>query len=118
MFQMEANASANDVLDHMSMHIRQPTLNAIVVEAQFFVIKAKQMQRGSVQVIAVGGVLGGFEAQVIGAAIGSAALDATASHPRGEGTRIVVASFACALRGGLAAKLTGANHKRAVEQAA
>ncbi len=107
-----------DLLDHMSVDICQAAVDAVVVEAQFLVIQPEQVQRGGVQVVAVGGILGGFEAEVVGAAVGGAAFDAAAREPCGECSGVVVAAFACALRGGLSAKLAGAEDERAVEQAA
>ena len=60
------------------MHIREAAGDAVVVEAEFLVVQAEQVQRGGVEVLAVGGILGGFEAEVVGAAIRGAALDAAA----------------------------------------
>ena len=98
------------------MHIRQPALDAVVVVAELFVIEAKEVERGSVQVVAVGGIFSGFETEIIGGAVSCATCDATASHPGGEGSGVVIATFA--LCGGLATKLGGADHERAFEQAA
>ena len=99
------------------MHIREAAVDAVVVEAQRFVIEAQEVQRGGVEVVAVGGVLGGFESKLVGAAIGGAAPDPTTGHPRGKRAGIVIAAFAYALRGRLAAKLSGANDEGAIEQA-
>ncbi len=106
----------DDLLDHMPVHIREAAGDAVVVEAELLVIEAEQVQRGGMEVVAVGGILSGFEAEVVGAAICGAALDAAACHPGGEGSGIVIAAFA--LGSGLAAKLAGADDERAVEQAA
>ncbi len=76
------------------MHVRQPTLDAVVVVAELFVVEAEEVQCGGVQVVAVGGVFGGFEAEVVGGAVGGAALNATTGHPGGKGSGIVVTAFA------------------------
>ena len=76
------------------MHIGEAALDAVVVEAEFFVVEAEQVQRGGVEVVAVGGVFGGLEAEFVGGAVSGAALDAAAGHPGGEGAGVVVAAFA------------------------
>lgn len=115
---MEVLNSREDLLDDVPMHIRQAALDAVVVVAELFVVEAEQMQRGGVKIVAVGGVFGGFEAEVVGGAVSSASLDATTGHPGGKGSGIVVTAFACALRGGLATKLGGADDECAFQQAA
>ncbi len=105
-----------DLINDMPMHIGEAAVDAVVVGAEFFVIEAEQVQGGGVQIVAVGGILGGFEAEVVGAAVGGAALNPATGHPGGEGTGIVIAAFA--LGSGLAAKLAGADHECAIEQAA
>ncbi len=100
----------------MPVHIRKAAGDAIVVEAEFLVIEAEQMKRGGVKIVAVGGILGSFEAEVVGAAVSAAPLDAAASHPCGERTGIVVAAFALGSR--LAAKFAGADDECALKQSA
>ena len=51
------------------MHVGQPALDAVVVEGQALVVHAKEVERGGVEVVAVGRVLGGLEAQVVSGAI-------------------------------------------------
>ena len=55
-FQKNAT-SCQDVLDDMSMHIGEATLNAVVIETEFFVVDAELVQCGGVEVVAVGGIL-------------------------------------------------------------
>src|SRR4051812_18021653 len=69
------------------------------------------------EVVAVGGILRGLIAEFIACAIASPAPCSAAGHPSGECARIVIASLA-ALRCGLSAELTCANHQRGIEQAA
>src|SRR5258708_30363198 len=99
------------------MHVGQSALDAVLVEAELFVIEAEQMERGGVEIVAVARMLGGFEAQFVARAVAHAALDPAAREPRGERARIVVATLA-ALRCGLAAELTRADDQRRVEQTA
>ena len=115
---MGVSGSCEDLLNDMPMHIRQAALNAVVIVAKLFVVETEQVQRGGVEVVAVARVFGGFEAEIIRGSVSGAALDATTGHPGGEGSRIVIATFARALCGGLAAKFGGADDERAFQQAA
>lgn len=72
------------------MHIGESALDAIVVEAESLVIETREMQRSCVGVVAVGGVLGCFEAEVVSIAVGSATFDTPARHAGGEGTGVVI----------------------------
>ena len=99
------------------MDIGESAIDTVVIEAEFFMIEAEQVKCRGVEVVAVNGLLGGFEAEVVGAAIGGATLDAAAGHPGRESSGVVVAAFADALRGRLASKLAGADDKCAIEQA-
>lgn len=102
----------------MPVHIGESAINAVVVEAELFMIEAEQVQCRGVEIVAIGRVFSCFETEVVGAAIGGATLNAAAGHPGRESSGVVVAAFACALRGGLTSELAGANDERAVEQAA
>ena len=102
----------------MPFEASEALLEAVVIEGELLVVNAEQVQRGGVEFVAVGDVFDGFEAKFVGAAVASAALDAAAGHPGGESTSIVVAAFACALRGGLAAEFGGADDERVFQQTA
>lgn len=97
------------LLDHMAVHIGQAALDAVVIKAQLLMIEAEQVQRGRMQVVAVAGILGSFESQVIARAITRTAFDAAAGQPRGEGAGIVVASLLSPLHERLTAELAGAD---------
>ena len=110
--------SNHNFLDDMPMDIGESAINAVVVEAEFFVIETEQMQRGGVKIVAIGRVLCSFEPEVVGATIDGTTFDAAAGHPGGKSSRVVIAAFADTLSGGLTTKLAGADDECAIEQAA
>lgn len=72
----------------MPMHIGQPALNPVVVVAQR--VWSIPSRCGAVEVVTVGGVQRGLEAEFVALAVGAAA----AGHSGGEGAWVVVAAFA------------------------
>lgn len=60
------------------MHICQPPLNTVVVEAEAFVVEAKEVQDGGVEVVDGGEVFYRFIAEVVGGAVGEGGLHAGA----------------------------------------
>ena len=103
-------------LDHVPVYIGQSALDAIVVEAQPFVINAKQVECSGVKIVGVGGVHCRFPAEFIRGTIAGTAPNAAAGQPRGESAGIVVAALAfTALSGGLAAEFGGADHERFIK---
>src|SRR5690349_9624512 len=72
------------------------------------------MQYGGVEVVAVGGILGGPVGPGIAFTVGSATLEASACEPGGEGVGVVVAAFA-ALAAGHSTEL-GSPHYNSVIQ--
>ena len=85
------------------MHVGEAALDAVVIEAQALVVHAEQVERGGVEVVAVGGVFLGLGTELIRRAVSRAAPDAAAREPRGERAGVVVAALA--LRAGLATEL-------------
>lgn len=99
-------------LDHVPVYIGQSALDTIVVEAQPFVINAKQVECSGVKIVGVGGVHCRFPAEFIRGAVACAAPNAAACQPRGEGAGIVVATLAfISLSGGLATEFSGTDHE-------
>jgi len=99
----------------VAVHVRQPALDAVVVDRELRVVDAEQAQRRRVEVVALGRILRRLEAELVARAVGRASLDATAGHPHGERARVMVAALA--LRGRLATELRLAHHERRVEEA-
>ena len=100
------------------MHIRETTINPIVPHREPFMIDAELVENRGVDVVDVRGMraVGGFEAPLVGLAIG-AAFDASSTHPVREDEGIVIATFA-ALRAGHAAEFGGPENDRVLEHAA
>ena len=74
-------------------------VEAEVTEGEAFVVDAKELENGGLEVVDVDRVFGDVEAEVVGLAEGDAGLDAAAGHPHGEGLGVVVATVA-AFEGG------------------
>ena len=81
------------------------------------VVDAHEVENCGVQIVDVELVLGGAEAEIVGAADGGAGFDAAACHPHGEAGGIVVASVAFFTHR-RAAELTAPDDERFIEQAA
>src|SRR5437660_220209 len=80
-------------------------------------VEAEQLQNSGVDVGDVVSVLGGVEAQLVGAAVDDAALDAAAGQLHREAVNVVIAAVGT-LRARRAAELRGEDHERRIEQAA
>ena len=76
----------------------------------------QQVQHRGVQVVDVDDVLDGVVAELVGGAVGDAALDAAAGQPHREALDVVVAAVALGHR--RAAELAAPDHERVVEHAA
>ena len=66
------------------MHVGESKVPAAVVEGQFSVVQAEQVKNGSVQVMNVYGFVDRGVSEVIGRAVGHAALDASAGEQNGK----------------------------------
>lgn len=64
-----SDASGEDRLDDVAMHVGQAALNAIVVVCQFLVIQSEQVQDGGMQVVDVDHVLDGGVAELVAGAV-------------------------------------------------
>ena len=84
-------------------------------ECQLLVVQAEQVQHRRVQVGDAACGRRGAVAEVVGRAVGLAALDAAAGQPDAEAVGVVVAAVA-ALRAGRAAELAAPEDQRLVEQ--
>ena len=72
------------LVDDVAVHIGQSSLDAVVVVGELSVIDPQEVQCGGMEVVAERGSDGG-EAEVVTGAVGSPALDATASQPDPSG---------------------------------
>src|SRR5262245_34777308 len=89
---MPRNISGQNFFNHMPMHIRQSSINAIVTESEAGVIDTEQVKHGGVQVVAVGWMFYGAVGPFVAFAGGDAAADDAAGQPAREGVRVVIAA--------------------------
>ena len=107
-------------MDYFSVDVGQAEVAALVPVGKPFMVHAKAVQDGGVEVVNVHLVPLRKIAKVIGRTVNDARPDAAAGHPDGEAVRVVVAtvSGAGALRHWRSAKLAAPDHQCLVEQAA
>src|SRR5688572_12345544 len=87
-----AAASREHFGHHAAVHVRQPALDAVVVEGQALVVDAEQVEHRGVQVVDRSHVLDSLVAEVVGGAEAEAALYAGAGEPDREALWVVVAA--------------------------
>jgi hypothetical protein len=90
---------------HVSVHIGQTALDAVVIERQSLVVEAEQVQDGRVEVVRGGDVLLGTKPKFVGRAVAATWFDSSPSQPTGETVRIVIASVSARLKHRHPAKL-------------
>src|SRR5262249_40437536 len=103
-------ASTQYLPNHVPMHIREPTVGAVVAKRQSFMINAQEVQDGGVQVVTIEGQVG-TPAPIVARAVRGASLDAGTGQPGDRGAAVVVAAFG-ALAERLAAKLRTEDDQR------
>jgi hypothetical protein len=87
------------------MDICEPHIAPGKPKRQFFVVDAKQVEHGGVQIMNVNFVLDRFVAVFIGGTVNHASFDSAASHPDGKPKWIMIAAIG-ALSEGSAAKFS------------
>src|SRR5262249_49517041 len=65
---------SQNLLHHIPVYIGEPEVAALEFERQAFVIHAQQMEDGGVQIVDLDDVFDGVVAEVVGVAVGDAAL--------------------------------------------
>lgn len=98
--------------NYVSMHIGQPSLNAVVIERESFVVEAQQVQDGRMEVVSGGDVLLGTKSKLVSRAIAATRFHSSPGQPTGEAMRIVIASVSARLKHGHAAKLGRKDNQR------
>ena len=112
-----ASTLRDDVLYHMSVHVCQSAIDAVVADGELFVVDAEEVHRGGVEVVAVDGVGRGFVGPDVAFAVGGAAFDAATGHPGSERGGVVIAARA-PLAARHAAELGGPDDEGVVEHTA
>ena len=98
-----------------AVHVGQTEIAARVSVSQLGVIHAELIEQRRVQVVNRDAVLHGLEAELVGGAVGEAALEAAACHEHREAVRIVIAAVA-AFGDRRAAEFAAPDHQRFVQQ--
>lgn len=86
------------------MDVGETTFDAVVIVAEAFVVQAKEMEKGGVQVVNGGDILDGFEAEIIGGSVAEAAFHARPRKPDGKPVRVMVTAAGTFLERGHPAK--------------
>src|SRR5580693_3936190 len=77
-----AHRLRQNLLHHVSGHVRQAVIAPSMTECQLRVIEAKAVQNSGVEIVDVASVLDDARAQVVRLAVNHSALDAAARQPR------------------------------------
>lgn len=76
----------------VSVDVGQAEVASLVTVGHSFVVDAKLMQNGRVEVVNVDRVLGDIVAEVVGFAVDRATFDACSGHPLCVAPRVVIAA--------------------------
>src|SRR2546423_4808962 len=98
--------SGQNLPNHFSMHIGQSPFDAVVVEGEPLVIKAKQVQNGRVKIVNGGDVLDRFVAKFISRPKTESTLHPRAGKPDSEALGIMIATTGIFLKSRHPAKLS------------
>ena len=100
------------------MDVSESALDAVVVISKLLVIEAEEVEERGMKIVRRCDVLAGFEPKLIGGAVAGSAFHPGTGKPSGEAVGIVVAPIGAGLKHWHAAKLSGEDNQRVVEQAA
>jgi hypothetical protein len=67
--------------DHMSMHISQAAVNAVVTEREPGMVDSEEVKHGGVKIVAIRDLVDGLIRPFVGRAAGDAPLDAATGKP-------------------------------------
>src|SRR4051812_20973020 len=99
--------SGEDVCHHAAVHVGEAEIAALEAVGEPLVVEAELVEERGVEIVDVDGVFDGVEAEVVGAAVAQAGLDAAAGEPDRVAAVVVVAAVVAALDHGSAAELAG-----------
>lgn len=122
-FLTEAGAAVTAVmlrdqfLPHVAVDICKSQVAAAPAVGEFLVIDAELAEGGCPEVVDGGDILERLVAELVGRAVGGAALHAAAGHPQAESERVVVAPVG-SLGKWRATEFASEDHQRLVEHAA
>jgi hypothetical protein len=78
-------------MDDLTMHVRQPAINAIVTESQLFVVDAEEVKNRRVKVVAGGLAFDRFPGPLVALTVGDAGFDSGPGEPRDERAAVMIA---------------------------
>ena len=119
------SALRDDVVHDVAVNVRQAELAPLMAIGQSFVIDAKEVEAGGVEVVDVDFVFDNTETKLISGAMGRSSFDAATGHPNAEALLMVIAAWggfrSCAgvvlLNHGRAAKFASPYHQGIVQHA-
>lgn len=100
------------------MDVGEAEVTALESGGQFFVIEAKLVQDGGVQVVNVDLVLDRIETQFVGLAMVDATFNSTSGEPHGEGIGVVIPAIGSSLGHWSAAKFASKDDEGVFQHAA
>ena len=103
---------------HMTMHIGQTKIPAVITIGQLLMIQPHLMQQRGMQIMHVHLILHGIVAKLIGSAMNMTRLESAAGEPGGEAAGVVVSAGAVLFGVGGSAELAAPPDERVFEEAA
>src|ERR1043165_518559 len=90
--------SYEHLLNHLSMHVRQPPLDAVVVKAKALVIEAQEVEYRGVEIVNRGLVVQRLVAELVRGAVAESTFHPGAGQPHGETLWVMVAATGVLLK--------------------
>src|SRR4051812_9097110 len=118
-----SHESGEEVFDHLAVNVGEPEVAALEPVGELFVIEAKQMENGGLQIVDMNFVAGNGKPEFVGFAIHEPVLHAAPGEEHGEAVGIMVAAknFAgggAAFAEGCASEFATPHDEGIIEQAA
>jgi len=114
----KGRALSEKLVDDLPMHVSETVITSLEVVGELGVVKAKQMQECSVQVVDMDPVFDDVETKFIALPESHARFDAPARQPHGEGIGVMVASVGTTLHHRRPAEFSAPDDERVIEHAA
>ena len=82
--------SRNNLANQLPVNVGEAVVAPAMVKRQTFVVQAKQVQDGRLQIMDMRGAVGNVEAKFISSTESDATLDTTACHPEAKRLRMMI----------------------------
>jgi hypothetical protein len=103
-------------MNSLTFKVRQPYIQASVVDGQPFVVEAEQVPEGCLEVVDVDGVFDRCPPDFVGCSVDRASFGTSTGHPHAEGVRLVVAAVG-SLSQRSSSEFTAPDDQRVIEHA-